>query len=66
MLALLGPFPWQVVWVFFVFTECKQVGSRQTIRCFALLPAIQLLLGFRLEPPVEPQREKLTLGAQAW
>lgn len=27
---------------------------------------LEPLLGFKLEPPVEPQREKLTLGAQAW
>lgn len=27
---------------------------------------MQHLLGFKLEPPVEPQRGKLTLGAQAW
>lgn len=58
--------PVKLFGVLCMFTENKQVGSRQTVGCFVFLRVMRLLLGFRLEPPVEPRREKSTLGAQAW
>lgn len=31
-----------------------------------VLLAMKILLGFRLEPPIKPRKEKPTLGTQIW